>query len=362
MGPKTRVQSTISRQIPTPDNLIIHPEYVPLLQHAYSLRGNRIACLIKFLAINYGEAISQPSLRHALLALSANLLPASQFQEQRDYHAQEACRILGTKLSKPDSINEADAFTSFILSYATNKRSEIRTHLRGCESIVHQQSRNAHSRQLTDLLTIFGPMLTDDAINYSIHTLTPLVSRTSFPERVKYFQHLSWTGRPKEVWQFPALDAATYSIDRILSIAEDCILINAVLQESEDTQIHRIQYSLNEMNQELADENLQVALENIKRRCCHIVVFKTLEQQVLLYNLLVQISVSLMQNILRSATIFDGFNDPETQKLAETLFTTWITSGARRIDYFDGGYCDQLYLGGLAVSKLECKSSFYESD
>lgn len=253
-----QIVTALSRLIPTAYDSVIDSTEVSLLEHVYHLDGSRVAALIKPLATQYGPSIPYPSLREAILVLSASLR-CGHYNEQPLVHRQKAYNILATKISAgASSINEADIFASFMLSYATTKRSEIRNHIIGCESMRRSLENS------TMLLNVCVPIFKDAVINDSIYSHIPTSSRATFRERVECYWALSYTATPEWAWRFYRLDAMLYTLARTYSIGGDSILLNAILQDDEHRQRERIELAKVQMDIEMWDKEFQFALMEIQ--------------------------------------------------------------------------------------------------
>jgi hypothetical protein len=105
-------------QLPTAIDSVIDPQYVPLLQFAYSdhflrMGGNVMATLLRKFAAIFTPSINNESLRHATLAwASAFSIDQSAYSWVVD-HSISAGRALRSKSSK--TIDEADLYASFLL-------------------------------------------------------------------------------------------------------------------------------------------------------------------------------------------------------------------------------------------------------
>jgi hypothetical protein len=338
-----------SRQIPTAYDSVIDSTDVPLLEHAYHLDGSRVAALIKFLAAQYGPSIPYPSLRQAILVLSASLRPG-QYHDQRLVHGSRAYNILASKISAgTKSFNDADVFASFILSYATAKRTEMRHHIVGCE-LMRLSLENS-----TAILNVFAPIFKDAVINESMYSLIPPTSRATFLERIECFRLLGNTGTPEWAWRYHELDTMLYTLTRALVIGHSSITLG-FLHEDEHRNRLRVEFAKVQMDIETQDEEFQKELAKLKMKIqMHTSEFKTLDQQLEAYTLLQNEYVAFMRMILEFPTVFDAYNDPQVSSTAHYIFLYWKSRGIRRIKYFDAGYCQPLQLVAFAVSNTESK-------
>lgn len=115
-GPKRQEQ--ISRSLPSAPKGIITEQQVHLLQFLYSERfassgGSLAHRLFLKLASCYGESISLPTLRGAMLAYSQHFLTGSGMSVDCQYYAMCVQRMLSTR---NDSLNEGDLFAASLLT------------------------------------------------------------------------------------------------------------------------------------------------------------------------------------------------------------------------------------------------------
>ena len=185
--------------MPTPMDAVIRPEDVLLLHHAYSERmGNTpISALIKRFPAAYGLSLSSPSLRHAVLALSALYLPSRtvQHRQQQEYHYHEAQRALLRKLTGPTEIQDVHALSAFLLAIfaflpSPANGNEILIHGRGCLSML---TKLANDERLSFVLGAFGPLLFDyiTLIEHWVES-SPDARIATFESRVRILGEKSW--------------------------------------------------------------------------------------------------------------------------------------------------------------------------
>jgi hypothetical protein len=87
----------------------------------------------------YGPAISSPSLRHVILAITASELPKVSFAARAQYHKQRAVAVLIQKLQNSATIQEADVSAAMLLAefaYDSHRWSEVVIHMEGFISMM----------------------------------------------------------------------------------------------------------------------------------------------------------------------------------------------------------------------------------
>ena len=142
-GPKTEAQIWTSRMEPsrlpaTPIDAAISPEDALLLDYVYQKRWTSWTWLtphlLKKFAVAFGPAIQRASLRQAMLAFLASILPPDQFQDRYDLHEQSAICELRKCISKLD-VDYGDLFAAYLLLYIQTPGSSAEViHARGCLS------------------------------------------------------------------------------------------------------------------------------------------------------------------------------------------------------------------------------------
>ena len=143
---------------------------VTLLEYVYSdvfgwssFGGSTLlAQLMKTFAFTFGKAISEPSLRHAMLALAAALNPSDQINSDLAYvYCRKAHRTLLTKNFA--TVREADLFAAFVLAMVScvlGEFSAFRTHLGDFMNLA-QLNRRGSTNENRHALSMFWPLARD---------------------------------------------------------------------------------------------------------------------------------------------------------------------------------------------------------
>ena len=149
--------------LPTPTNSVIRPKDVLLLNYAYTTPWTSWTWLTphlfqKFAAI-YGAAIQSLSLRHAMLAFIAGILPPDLFNNRAIYHQGESIKEL-VKQFENNCIDDGDLFAAYLLTYLQTPGSrEECIHGKGCIQIWSHLFKKDGGR--TPLFDIYGRFAAD---------------------------------------------------------------------------------------------------------------------------------------------------------------------------------------------------------
>jgi hypothetical protein len=170
------------------------------------------------MAAAFGMTITPRPLRHAIIAYACLQLPPEQFADQVEDHSILAFRTLRLKLDQPNLLNDGDVFAALMLAWTAVCRGSqhvAELHARGCLLMLTAISSRDQDSSDTRLLRIFSPFILDDMstiISMGGDSAQPTEAprRSSFSERLGYYQELCHTGTPSEAWQEPILEA-TYN-------------------------------------------------------------------------------------------------------------------------------------------------------
>jgi hypothetical protein len=190
----------LSRPVPTAIDAVISASDQSLLEFAYTASISEQHRFFKCVAFEYGPAIRNLPLRHAVLAWCASLLPHVQFKDVLECHKERARRLLIRKLGTPAEIEEADVFAAWILGSIFNprpvSRSEITAHLNGSIAMMRFVEKSKGNSQ-SKMLSVFGPLVRDDTMQSCSHaSLNYLqISESTFAQRVGYYQELRFDER-----------------------------------------------------------------------------------------------------------------------------------------------------------------------
>lgn len=150
-GPKAEARHNLWRRLPTAANAMISGEDMLLLQYAY-FGNDMYRDIFKRMSTVYGETISDPPLRNAILAQAYTCLvdESTTFCFKFEAYRSLACRGLIRKLYTPSTISFSDVLTSFLLWSTGTIQSSL--HLRGCLSLSNFLLDSSADTTPTDLV------------------------------------------------------------------------------------------------------------------------------------------------------------------------------------------------------------------
>src|SRR5271169_1261743 len=143
----------------------------------------------------YGEDLPHLTLRHAVLAFAASLLPQSQFSEQSEYHIDQATTALKNQVAVPAKVHEADFFAAGMLMWVLwikNRPKNALAHAKGAMLMLQHFLANSDGSGFSDMLTVYAPLVYGEARFYGALGLDSgfapglFQQRTTFKQRVKY--------------------------------------------------------------------------------------------------------------------------------------------------------------------------------
>lgn len=205
-GEKT--EQRLGRPLPTPDEEIIDPHDVLLLQYAYSERfayvtGWKLQFLLTKFGVAFAPSINSVSLRHAILACMSLYVPTCSHYDRTEFHSNLSCEAL--KRRTCENINEGDFFAACLLAYlACLRRDTVRfqIHLNGVIAIMKEFVRGT-SRYNHGHYTAFWPLARDlllegsrrvasatNPILYFCYTSRKIHGYKAFVRRVTYMRKL----------------------------------------------------------------------------------------------------------------------------------------------------------------------------
>lgn len=158
-----------SRLPATPIDAEINPGDALLLDYAYKHQWTSWTWLtphlLKKFAVAFGPAIQRASLRHAMLAFLASILPSDQFQERYDLYEQSAIRELRRCISRLD-VDYGDLFAAYLLLYIQTPGSSAEViHARGCLDL-YKHLKAFKSQPHAAIFTVYAPFVVDRAYTW----------------------------------------------------------------------------------------------------------------------------------------------------------------------------------------------------
>ena len=282
-GPKTAVLSP-SRMLPTAIDAAITPEDALLLEFAYSGEpsSTQLRAFFKTFGAEYGVTIPFAPLRHAIIAHFSIYLPREQFNEQHEYHKEQAWLGLAQRIKTRAQIVDADILTSLILArlaWDSGDLGQTMVHHNGCIAMLNFISESQEDKPLSSWLTVFAPYL-HDILNFynriAIACATSPVSsqeslpppRTTFRQRVRYFNELCRTrvSHLPGIWSSAIVETVHDYLDDLFLMLTTCVL--KVGRKEMLNDFHRdwvVADVLQHVHAELDDNEFQRALEAVKQ-------------------------------------------------------------------------------------------------
>ena len=320
-GPKTAKQLAVGRLLPTAIDAKIKGQDVLLLHSIYAEeRGSLLArSLIRQFSIAYGESINCHTLRHAVLAYAAVLLPPSQFRECSDRHASEATRRLIRTLSAPETITETHVFAAGMLMWrfwVRNRKKDALIHAKGVMTMLSiLWEKGGHQ---SAMLKVFGPLAYSDASFYvSMSEQSKEMDtahRTTFEQRVKYHHQMIQSGGPAIVWTSATVQAMADVLWDIQRVMLELLLETARGDTNGyDENDSRVQYLWSEYN----DADLQQAVAALEWDGQAEPRSRTVETEVKIYLLHQLLCIRLLMTLLRAPTILEGLSSQQVREIAE---------------------------------------------
>lgn len=365
-GPKTAARLALTRQIPTAIHSVISGEEVLLLEYAYSSNGHLslgMRAICRHFAIEYGQAISCATLRHAVLALSANALPSSLFQVRRDHHQAEASRRLIAKLGSAEGINESDMFAACTLAYLASWsgrcNAEAIIHLNGCMSMLNSLSEQSENGPRSSLLDVFSPFIINFANYYGLlNSFSDENTQWSFPGRqpafnktVKYWNEVLNMRLPTAT-SSGIVRAVNEQLSDLVQMLTVCICGAAATelrQGKKDWRVHSVlEYVASVMRDADFQEALTITVGQSALQMCGSIStapFQELE------------CVRILVELLEAPTIWQGLSSPAVISLSWKLLETWSSPSLPvegRIQFYSRTYDSYLLVGGMLLANMGC--------
>lgn len=342
-----------------------------------------MTALFRRLAVDYGNAIPFPSLRHAILARSALALPRDQFREKMQRHKEQAWRMLIRKIDNLAAIDEGDVIAACLLAQIAHNdgqsAAEVSIHVNGCLAL-YRHLLDSHNKPVAPLLAIFGPFILD---RVSFHGAVACASseswltcelelphrRATFGERLNYYTEIRKTGHPSEGWQRGIIEAVHNTLgDLIIMLASSIHGVAARETMNDFKKDSKVRAVVRYAEIELADPDFhRLGLKELEQLEKNSGTFegdlaKFLIQQVACIRLAIK--------VLEKPSIVQGVRDLEANSMAEELISRYLpmspteryvkefyVHGTLSVVNGLGGYSFNypfnLLLGGMALSKAK---------
>jgi hypothetical protein len=324
-GPKAAKLLAPSRLIPTAIEAKISGDEVLLLQSIYAEeRGSPMArSLIRQFAIAYGESIRCKTLRHAILAYAAVLLPPEEFGECSERHASEATTRLICRISAPETVDETHVFAAGMLMWrlwVRNCKDVALIHAHGVIKMLSLLREKGEDQ--SPILRVFGPLAFSDANFYismcqKSENMTSSQSeshRTTFTERLKYHHQMIRSGGPAIVWcsaKVQTMADILWDMQRVmLELVMDLLQGGTRRYDENDSRVKYLWSEYNDPDFQKAIAAMEWTAEQTPSR------FRCMEEEVQTYLLHQLLCIRLLIVALTAPSISQGLSSPEAQDIA----------------------------------------------
>lgn len=331
-----------------------------ILEYAYTRTLTLMASFIKQMAITYGVSIRPTSLRYAVLAYGAFKFPSTKPDDLSEEYVRKAQHELLRRVGKPACLRDFDVFAAMILAWICIYKGRTETsiiHAGGCLTMLRLLLRD-NNRRLTDILTIFSPLVVDNLTSifnmagqdFPIRT-TPL----NFTHRYLYYELLCQTGSPKDAWQ-PAEIEATYNTIRgaigVVFQALGRVTLSESLSEKAD-HTPMIRYIIRKLD----DDGFTRLLKTLESRIRTDETDEP-ESQLIRYLSLGHLSLNILLTIFKHQTILQGIDGHDTAFLGARLQASIHEAGRPRPEL--NHYRDMFYASAALCSIIVRPSRPYE--
>ena len=178
--------------LPTPDDAIIKPEDGILFEYIYSddffdeYSVWVVVRLLRLFRAGYGGTIPSLSLRHAILAFAAYVIPSAAACESTVIeHKSKAFRALISKTAQ--SIDDADLFATCLLSsISMESDDEDATHIQGMLSILNILYSSTRRSMAQDIFACFRPIFVYAVLPANILTVDSIIKRIQLYRGVSF--------------------------------------------------------------------------------------------------------------------------------------------------------------------------------
>jgi hypothetical protein len=362
LPPKAQARVESTRAFPRFTDSSIAPSDVLLLHYAYDPETSspRTRSFIRQIAKAYGEDIPHVPLRHAVLAFASALLPSADFGEQSEMHIQKATQALRRQVLTPSKIHEADLFTAGMLMWVLwikNRPKNALRHAQGIMLILQQFWAAAKEHPLSDMLTVFGPLVYGEARFYGALGLDSnfslsLQHRITFKQRMKYQAELILSGSSTVPWLSGNRQAL---IDALWDLQWLLLSYLLELTSGATEAASRLPAAMEYVMEEYNDRDLQHALAELANwpeadRARH----SAIEEEVMDYLCIKKLSIDLLIAVLCAPTTLEGLLSTEVYFIAKSQIQLGYSQRIQREglahEFYTWAYVIDLGLAGLALA------------
>ena len=309
-----------SRQIPTAMDAVVDSQDVLILSYAYSNHGRPtrlqgVNAFIKILGAQFGPSLVDPSLRHAVIALTTAGLPREQFGQALVDHKQKAWVALGTQLRRDRISSTASIFATFVLMLLDrdSKDPGYRETARKCKMMLSFITEN---EKYVPLFDIFHGYISDcldceemtrSCLDLDGAAAWILPSSTTLKQRMQYYTEFRRIDSRFRLGELEALDLTScYLLERSI-----CCVYRAILKEADGSVFvgdSFLQIAFQQLCSELRDLELHIS-EFQGLIPAHSVVHMTQRLD----------CIRLAISLLNAPSIFWGMNTDEAISYAKIL-------------------------------------------
>ena len=218
---------------------------------------------IKLVAVEYGPAIPDPSLRNAIVAWAAQCLPPEQFQRKFELYRFKARRNLITKLRAPDTVGPPDIFAAILLAWLSHCSSPVESaaHTSGCMSMLRYLANSLKHKPLSRLLSALEPLVWDtlNVLN-GVSALSITGHRKTFNEVARCFEDLPWTGIGPRPRLGNRVQALYMYINRLFLVSFSWLKSGGLCEDGRDSSVELI---VQHMKTQLGDFEFRATLASL---------------------------------------------------------------------------------------------------
>lgn len=309
----------------------------------------------------YGPDIPHLTLRHAVLAFAASLLPQSRFSEQSEHQINEATTALRRQVSSPTNVCEADFFAAGMMMWVLwikNRPKNALTHAAGAMTMFLNFLSKSNEAPLSDMLTVYGPLVYGEARFYGALGLDSQFSpglfqkRTTFKERVKYQLELIYCGSLTVPWLTSGCQAL---IDAMWDLEWLLLSYLSAITSGAEHATEQLPAAMKHVMDEYNDPDLQHAMAGLERlQEADRARLTDVEEEVMEYLRLKKLSIDLLIVVLSTPSVLDGLVSLDAYSIAHEQTALGMSQRLQRVGqahlFYTWAYVIDLGLAGLSLS------------
>ena len=332
-------------------------------QSLVSTRGGfdtTLGALIEQFGEDKRNTLENRSLIYAVLAWAARQTAPSDYRELSSRYCIKAVRMLNNRIEEAKCCAD-EIFAANLLAwvaYSTCSK-EIEAHIHFKASLVMLNFLSDTGPLSTDLI-VFGPFIIDCANAWTIRNGVIPSRRTTFSQRVSYFDKLRLTGNSC-AWYSGTLEAANSTLGNLLEVSLTSVCQLAKKERDNDFTRDTVENVLRYLRAELGDIHLHSALRTLYQSFQGPQTNHTTVEGQLITRLFHRLRcVLLLHTVLEAPTIQEGVRSPQTRFIARKIISFCRIQAIRRGGPIEDYYLiswhnfSYLLLGGIALSREEC--------